>query len=310
VTTPRCADTARERGDPPLGTAPVAGSFLLIEHPGPWRPDALAGAGWSPEVVDALTAAVRRSLGRLLLIRRPGRRPVTTTRAWAVTRVGVGTVWGTWQHEADLMVAAASLSAPPSTPPQGRSPASQASPEPVLLVCAHGVHDTCCAVRGRPVATALTGRWPAATWECSHVGGDRFAANVVVLPDGTYYGGLDADSATDVIADHLDGRLDPRHLRGSVRWPPAAQVAVGEIHRTRGPFAARDVRAESWTTVAPSRWLIEVSVPDGRRWSVTVAGERRPAARLTCAATQDTRATSYRVVAVGATLSPPDQVTI
>ena len=26
----------------------------------------------------------------------------------------------------------------------------------VVLVCAHGVHDTCCAVRGRPVAAART----------------------------------------------------------------------------------------------------------------------------------------------------------
>ena len=307
---PRCADTARDRGDPPLGTAPVAGSFLLIEHPGPWRSDALAGAGWSAEVVDTLAAALRRSLGRLLLIRRPGRRPVTTTRAWAVTRVGAGTVWGTWQHESDLMVAASCLSAPPSSPPQGRSTPSPASPAPVLLVCTHGLHDTCCAVRGRPVATELARRWPTATWECSHVGGDRFAANVVVLPDGTYYGGLDADSATEVVADHLDGRLDPLHLRGSVRWPPAAQVAVGEIHRTRGPYAAGDVRAESWATVAASRWLVEVSVPDGRRWGVTVVGERRAAARLTCAATQVTRATSYRVEAVSATLSPPHQVTI
>ena len=244
----RCSDTARDRGDPPVGTAPVAGAFLLIEHPGPWRYDALAGAGWSAEVVDALSAAVRRSLGRLLLIRRPGRRPVTTTRAWAVTRVGAGTVWGTWQQESDLLVAAASLSAPAPSPPHTERSARPVSQDPVLLVCAHGLHDTCCAVRGRPVATALARRWPAATWECSHVGGDRFAANVVVLPDGTYYGGLDADSASDVVAGHLDGRLDPTHLRGSVRWPPAAQVAVAEVHASLGPYAADDVRAVGWTS--------------------------------------------------------------
>ena len=61
----RCADAARDRADPPLGTAPVAGSFLLIEHPGPWRSDALAGAGWSSEVVDALTAALAAVVARV-----------------------------------------------------------------------------------------------------------------------------------------------------------------------------------------------------------------------------------------------------
>ena len=258
----------------------------------------MAGAGWSAEIVDALTAAVRRSLGRLLLIRRPGRRQVTSTRAWAVTRVGAGTVWGTWQQEGDLLVAAASLSAPLPSPPRGASSPRPVSREPVLLVCAHGIHDTCCAVRGRPVAAELARGWPAATWECSHVGGDRFAANVVVLPDGTYYGGLDADSATDVVAGHLDGRLDPTHLRGSVRWPPAAQVAVAEIHASQGPYAADDVRAEHWTREGPGRWRVDVVLPAGRRVSVVVTGERRPAAPLTCAATRATSATAFRVLSI------------
>lgn len=292
----RCADTARERDDPRLGTAPVAGAFLLIEHPGPWRYDALAGTGWSAEVVGALTAALRRSLGRLLLIRRPGRRSVTTDRVWAVTRVGGGTVWGTWQREEDLLLAAASLSG--SGPIGATAAPGPASTEPVLLVCTHGLHDTCCAVRGRPVATALARRWPAATWECSHVGGDRFAANVVVLPDGTYYGGLDADSATGVVADHLGGRLDPTHLRGSVRWPPAAQVAVAEIHATLGPYAADGVRAEHWAADGPGRWRVDVVLADGRRLAVAVVGERRPAAHLTCAATQPTSAIAFRVLSV------------
>jgi len=295
----RCADTARDRDDPKLGTAPVARAFLLIEHPGPWRYDALAGAGWSAAVVDALTADLRRSLGRLLLIRRPGRRPVTSSRAWAVTRVGGGTVWGTWEQESDLLVAAASLSAPVSSLPVGDPVPEPGSMRPVLLVCAHGMHDTCCAVRGRPVATALARRWPDSTWECSHVGGDRFAANVVVLPDGTYYGGLDADSAIDVVAGHLDGRLDPTHLRGSVRWPPAAQVAVAAIHASLGPYAADDVRAELWTAEGPGRWRVVVALPPGRRIAVLVAGERRPAAHLTCAATQPTSAITFRVVSVG-----------
>lgn len=294
----RCADAARDRADPTIGTAPVARTFLLIEHPGPWRYDALGGAGWSADVVTALTAALRSSLGRLLLIRRPGRQAATDTRAWAVTRVGAGTVWGVWEEESDLLEAAASLSAPAPVAATGTAPARPISPEPVLLVCAHGMHDTCCAIRGRPVATALARRWPTETWECSHVGGDRFAANLVVLPDGTYYGDLEAASACDVVAGHLDGRLDPGHLRGSVRWPPAAQVAVAEIHTARGPYGADDVRAERWTAVGSGRWLVEVSAPDGRRFGVTVASARRTAARLTCAATHATSAHDFTVVDV------------
>lgn len=292
----RCADAARERADPLLGTAPTAVAYLLIEHPGPWRFDALAGTGWSSALIDAVTVAVRQTRSRVLLIRRPGRQPAATELAWGVVRVGLGSRWARWRVEEDLFAAAQALHeiADPSLDAEH----SELSTEPLLLVCAHGVHDTCCAIRGRPVAATLARTWPASTWECSHVGGDRFAANVVVLPDGTYYGGLDADSAPEVVADHLAGRLDADHLRGSVRWPPVAQVAVGEIHRRFGPYGAADVRPVRRTELGPGRWLVEVRDPTGTGHRVEVAAESRPAAVLTCAAARPTSATHYRVVGV------------
>ena len=301
----RCADAARERGDPPLGTAPTSDAFLLIEHTGPWRYDALAGAGWPEPVTAALTAAARARRARLLLIRRPGRRPAGRIRAWAVAQVGGGTRWGSWREAEDLLAAADALRAagPDAVGPDPARPDAAESPpppvhDPLLLVCTHGIHDTCCALRGRPVAAALARRWPDATWECSHVGGDRFAANLVVLPDGTSYGGLDAEVAPDVVAGHLGGRLDAAHLRGSVRWRPPAQVAVGEIHRRFGPYAADDVAADRCHDHGTARWQVEVSVPEGRRFAVEVTATRRPAAVLTCSAHRASTATDYRVVAV------------
>lgn len=291
-----CSDSARERDDPLIGTAPVTSAFLLIEHPGPWRFDALSGAGWSPPIVAALTAAVQATRGRLLLIRRPGTRTSGTERVWGLTAVGGGTHWRTWRDEADLLDAATALRSVTET--AQTSTEARTSSDPVLLVCAHGVHDTCCAVRGRPVAAELARQWPTATWECSHVGGDRFAPNVVVLPDGTYYGGLDTPSAPAVIEAHLGGRVDVRHLRGSVRWPPAAQAAVAEIHRRLGPYAADEVAADRWTAAGSRRWSVEVSVAGGRRFTVDVVAERRDAAALTCAASQATVAAAYRIEAV------------
>ena len=67
--------------------------------------------------------------------------------------------------------------------------------DPFFLVCTHGRHDTCCAVEGRPVAAALESARPGAVWECSHVGGDRFAANVVAMPHGIYYGQVEMTRA-------------------------------------------------------------------------------------------------------------------
>ena len=58
------------------------------------------------------------------------------------------------------------------------------STDPLVAVCAHGKHDQCCAVRGRSATAAIAAQYPELTWECSHLGGDRFAAAMLVLPEG------------------------------------------------------------------------------------------------------------------------------
>ena len=65
----------------------------------------------------------------------------------------------------------------------------------IFCVCTHGKHDTCCAERGRPAAAALEAAHRDHTWEVSHIGGDRFAGNMLVLPHGLYYGRIDAVTA-------------------------------------------------------------------------------------------------------------------
>ena len=58
-----------------------------------------------------------------------------------------------------------------------------------MLVCTNGRHDPCCATFGRPLVRGLReSRWADEVWECSHIGGDRFAGNVVLLPDSLYFG--------------------------------------------------------------------------------------------------------------------------
>jgi (2Fe-2S) ferredoxin len=170
---------------------------------------------------------------------------------------------------------------------------------PLLLVCAHGLHDVCCALRGRPVAAALAAPWPEATWECSHVGGDRFAANLVVLPDGVYYGNLDAGNAVPVVRAHLGGQVAVEHLRGMTRVPPAAQVAIAEVHRRYGPFGAADVEVSRVDHV-DGRWRVALTTPLPRPSAVTVtiSSSRRRSAQLTCRAPGDTPAMEYRVVSV------------
>ena len=103
--------------------------------------------------------------------------------------------------------------------------------DPVFAVCTHGRHDTCCAERGRPVAAGLSAVHAESTWEVSHIGGDRFAANLLVLPDGLYYGRLDPAAAVGVADAHLGGRVELEHLRGRSGMAMSLQAAEIELRR-------------------------------------------------------------------------------
>lgn len=281
-----CTAAARGRGDPLAGTVPVTRRWLLIEHPGPWQHDALGGVGLPPDVLTDLVSAIQGHGARALLVRRPGRQTSYPDRAWGVLdQVDGGERWGTWSHAEDLLAAAAALAHPEALP---------AAPGQTLLVCTHGRHDTCCAIWGRPVAAALAERWPQQTWECSHLGGDRFAASLLVAPDGLYYGHLDPESAVDVVAAHLRGEVDPTYLRGSSAAAPVAQAALVAAHRALGPAPARAFWPVGLEADGEQCWRVRIGTGDGRGpVDVRVRRSRQAPAQLTCGALGSSSAAVY-----------------
>ncbi len=276
----RCAAAARMRADPLVGSAPQARAWLLLEHPGPWPVDAVAGSGIDPSRLAALTGRAATSATRILLVRRPGRLSPDAPRRWILVSLDGPTRSGPWRHDDDLAAAAAALDGDQS---------AVVDLGPILLVCTHGVHDTCCALRGRPVAAALAATWPGQVWECSHVGGDRFAPNLLVLPDGFYYGNLDPGTAVAAVRRHLRGEVAVEHLRGMAHFAPPVQAAVAAAFDRCGPLGADDVRVRSVRQVGPhlghgSETFVELELADGRSARADILSVRRPEARLTCRA--------------------------
>ena len=168
--------------------------------------------------------------------------------------------------------------------------------DPLLLVCTHGRHDACCAERGRPLAAALAARWPAYTWECSHLGGDRFAANLLTMPDAHCYGRLTPEQGLDVVADHLGGLLTLHHHRGrcTVPWPEqAAEQALRER------FGVREVDAVRVQRLRRDGRLFSVTLAArGRTYRVDLRHGARPPELLTCHSDEPAGAVSYDLVAL------------
>ncbi|MGB0101483.1 MAG: sucrase ferredoxin, partial [Nocardioides sp.] len=184
----RCAAQSLLRDEPVTGTATHVRTWLLLEHVGPWGDTALRDARLPDGLGPALVAQARTHRAKVLLIRRFSSRPdgpalrVFAAHADPVApRIESGTVADA-REVLDLDLGAFRTGGTSGLAPYDGS---------ILCVCTNGRHDSCCAERGRPVARALDQAHPEETWEVSHIGGDRFAANMVVLPHGLYYGRLD-----------------------------------------------------------------------------------------------------------------------
>ncbi|TQN43430.1 hypothetical protein FHU33_2875 [Blastococcus colisei] len=286
----RCSVQALVRGDSPVATASPAQRWLLIEQPGPWGRDALTESRFDAEVAPLLARRSRAEGVRLLLVRRPGDRLADSGRRWAYadSRPGhEGLWWSVRTSDADLLTA----------PWDGSVGA--AAPGPTYLVCTHGGHDACCALRGRPLARALPAPGPADVWECSHLGGDRFAANVLVLPHGFYYGQVPGDGA-DLVAAHTRGEVALPWLRGRAGVPPPGQAAQHFARGELGLFGLHDLPVVSMEQRTPpgseiERWVVTLAGPDG---DVVTRVESRPstvAARLTCRATHQAHSRTWHV---------------
>lgn len=92
-----------------------------------------------------------------------------------------------------------------------------------VFVCVHGDRDERCGRCGPPLLEALAREVRTARLEdvrvraTSHVGGHKYAGNVIVYPDGIWYGYVRPEDAPRLVRDHLvAGRVLEDLRRGSM----------------------------------------------------------------------------------------------
>ncbi|HEX2240915.1 MAG TPA: sucrase ferredoxin, partial [Actinomycetota bacterium] len=188
MSTVRCSDSSAERDEPLYGTASIVRRWLLVEQPGAWGADALVKSRLPERIARELRTRARAAGVRVILIRRGTRLSNKQRRCYFARTEDSGS------YLAHTTVAAVDdlLDFDLGALSQRRVvPGAAETTEPLFLVCTHGRHDACCSIRGNQVARIACAAKPDA-WECSHIGGDRFAANLVCFPHGVYYGRVTA----------------------------------------------------------------------------------------------------------------------
>lgn len=279
-----CAATSERLGEDLAGTASTVRAFLLLEHGGPWGRSVLRHAAFPDDVRERLQRACAAAGVRLLLMRRPGAPPGIPDRPRLLLAACDPTGGHAAQTRLDDVRAAAGLPLADllAAVRSGALPEGWERVTRFLGTCTHGRHDACCAERGRPVARALHELVGDDAWEISHLGGDRFAGNVLALPDGIYYGRVPADGAPDLVTAHGDGRLALGWMRGRSSLPFAAQAAEVALRRHLSRDRADDLRLTSLRRKG-IRTVTTWDVAGAGRWRVAVDTTRPgPARPLTC----------------------------
>ena len=275
-----CATLSRALEEPLYGTASVVRGWVLLEQAGPWGREAVTESRLDPALARTLHRAAEAAHLRLLLIRRPGRgasRPSTCFVAHTSRR-------DRWLERRRLDDPAELLELDMAGVVAGERPGfGQEATEPVYLACTNGRHDRCCATYGRPLALALQASHGDLVWESSHIGGDRFAGNLVCLPDGHYFGRVGPGDAERVAGLHRKGALDLDHWRGCCTDPPVVQAAEWFARRRTGLVGVDDLVLDGRARLAGGVDEVRFGLAGGNRLRVVVRATRDADPRpLTC----------------------------
>jgi hypothetical protein len=285
---PSCSAAARIRGDDPTATVARIDVWILVEYAGVWGRDPLHDARLLPAVRERLKAALDRiPRSRLLFIRRRlGGEPrcrvyvARSSGEAAYTSVDLPSI----DDVANLSIAAMLEDVRPGQ-------------TPLVLVCTHGQRDSCCGQRGYPLYDALRNRPEIETWQCSHVGGDRFAANAVVLPWGLYYGPVEPPEADGLVESILDDEIFLPRFRGRSTLPRVAQAAETWVRRDLS-LRSRDALSVTLVKrIEGDRSIVELREQSGMRHVVMVEEYvAAPSELVTCSALGPGPIRQFRVV--------------
>lgn len=217
---------------------PACNGWILVEHAGPWGSQPATASPFLP--ADVRAAAQRRNL-RIQLVRRIGqRRTPSPFTCLLVSGVGGARV----VEQGHLSDTAALLDADLDALAAGR-PAGFGTPldGALYLVCTQRKPDLCCVDNGAPVAAALAAVGGSRVWETSHVGGCRFAANVVCLPDGIRYVNVTVADAARLVAATDQRRIWLPPYGGRHGQNQLVQLADRQLRHRLRLYGVDDVRA-------------------------------------------------------------------
>lgn len=287
-----CSDQARARGDENMATATRLDVWILVEFPHTWGRKPLRDAGLPPAVQTTLqNALVEIPRSRVVFIRRRFEER-SGCRVYIVRSAPEA-----WTLALDLPSIDDVATLPLQALAHGRPAREEPVSKPVVLVCTHGQRDSCCGRRGFPLYDALRNQPNLDVWQCSHIGGDRFAANAVVLPWGLYYGPVEPRDAGALAESVLRNEILLDSFRGRSSFPAIVQAAETFIRRNSHIRGRDELHFVSRDSLGNGRTRIRLRDDGGTSHVVTIDPYvSESAALMTCTSESPSPITQFRML--------------
>jgi len=257
---PFCAELCSTAGEEMSGTVSFANVWVLLEYSKPWGKKIINDSDLSPEVTAHLSSLKKAIPGsKLLFIKQ-----APAIREYITLFVIVCRETEPCIYEVHLKSYEELLELDLNKIILGEAQHSGTLiDDPLFLVCTHGKYDPCCAKYGTGVYRSMRNYVGNRSWQTSHVGGHRFAANVVCLPHGIFYGRVTEDEVKHIVDEYSQQRIYLNKFRGRACY--ARPVQVGESF----------VRAESGLTDVGALDLLDANeAADENTWHVRFGSAR------------------------------------
>ncbi len=259
-----CSDYSLASGEPLIGTATQTDGYILVECNEGWGEKALEESQQIPQPVKDLLKRYTKAhpTVKVLLVR--AARPYVSPglRCFIASTTPERQALYAFQIAAYEALLDLDFSAVLSG-----DPAYQANrlAAPMFLVCTNGRRDFCCARHGVAALNtlvSLTQEYPdLPVWHSTHLGGHRFAANLLCLPSGLLYGRVGMEQAGDILQACLQEQVYLPNLRGRTCYPPAVQAADYYIRIRTGLMSLSALRWDETTEIAPEEWQVRFFSP-------------------------------------------------
>ena len=291
-----CSVRSKEAAETTFGTASTGDAWLLLEYARPWGAKAFRESTL-PKAVKVYLSGLLKSIprSRVLLIKQTRTIKGPLSLFVARSRESSSSIlkyeFLEYEQLLDLDLASALAGGSPS----GTTPWE----EPLFLVCTHGKRDKCCAKFGIPIyKTIQTQVGESSVWQCSHVGGDRFAANVICFPDGIFYGHVTEETAKLIVKEYDERRIVLTNFRGRSCYSFPVQAAEFFARRETGFRRIGDLKFLTYDPLKPNEWRVRFfSEVDAKVHQVSLRSHLSEFQnRLTCHSSEPQSVVQYSLI--------------